>query len=170
MSLPKLISDTTEKLLQHQLGIEYQAATTYLAMSNICDVLGIFGCKKYFLAQSVEEMSHYQKVADFLLDRNAVPQVPQILAVDPTQWTDLRTILYAYYNHEILVENSWKKVAQVVRIQEKDDLVYTFSQEFLKEQLQEVSTVIDLISTFETLSLGGNIGYATGRLDEIMGK
>ena len=60
-----LLSANMKKGLQEALQVELYQSNLWKHLANHLQRLGFFGSQKYFLAESAEELTHYQKIVDF---------------------------------------------------------------------------------------------------------
>jgi ferritin len=76
-----LLSSATRKLLNEAAGHELYASNLYKHVANTLQNMGLFGSQKFFLNESADELTHYQKIADFMNDRFdqvIVAEVPEM--------------------------------------------------------------------------------------------
>lgn len=66
--------------LNQAIGNELYAHTLCLNLANQMQGIGYFGVQKYFLSESADELTHYQKIVDFINDRGSIAKVPSIVA------------------------------------------------------------------------------------------
>lgn len=75
-----LLSKTVENMLQEAVQAELYASHLYKSLANQLQRIGYFGAQKHFLNESADELTHYQKLADFLNDMGSMANLP---ALDP---------------------------------------------------------------------------------------
>lgn len=73
-----LLSKPVEALLQEAVQSELYASHLYKSLANQLQRMGYFGAQKYFLSESSEELTHYQKLADLLNDMGAMANLPSL--------------------------------------------------------------------------------------------
>lgn len=110
--------------------------------------MGYFGAQKHFLAESAEEIEHYQKVVDFLNDAGVIVDFGPIEAIDVTGET-LGDLLVAAYNQEVLTEDEYSNLANMCM--GEDHVVYDFAIHVLQHQRKSVGEYGDLIARYETV-------------------
>lgn len=76
--MKELLSENNIQLINQAAYFEKEAAQTYEHFSNIAKVKGLFGCSKFFLNESKDEHSHFQKLADFMNDMGELISMPSI--------------------------------------------------------------------------------------------
>lgn len=67
-------------MLQEQFNLERYNAASYEAMAYNLDAVNWPGTAKHFHQAAADERAHAQKFADYLITRNAVPQVEELPA------------------------------------------------------------------------------------------
>jgi ferritin len=108
MPVKSLLDPSTEILLEEAISQEIHASHLYKHLANQCQRLGLLGAAKYFLAESAEELTHYQKIADYVNDRGSVAFIPDIPAVTlPIK--SLNDALLAAYNAEVALGQKYEQ-------------------------------------------------------------
>ena len=141
--LKKLISNVDESALQEAVQSELYASNLYLHLANQCQRKGLFGAAKYFRAESDDERSHYQKIADFLNDRGAVAELPEIDACDE-EASGLKSAVEIAYQAEVDLGDKyerWYKTASPITQQ--------FLLQYLEIQRVSIGEYGDLLSRLE---------------------
>ena len=75
MEVKSLLSGKMRKGLQDALYVELYQSNLWKSLANQLQKLGLFGTQKYFLAESAEELTHYQMIVEFM---NLVRQIFRI--------------------------------------------------------------------------------------------
>jgi len=94
-----LLTGTVQNIIDDAIHEELYAAQLYRHLSNQCQRLGLFGAAKYFANESSDELTHYQKWADYLNDRGSVATLPETPTCEDTIPT-LKAALEAAYDAE----------------------------------------------------------------------
>ena len=86
MLTKSLVSKTVESILNEAVHSELYAAQLYRHVANQLQRIGYFGGQKFFAGESADELTHYQRHADYLNDRGTVAKIPVIEAIaDPVK-------------------------------------------------------------------------------------
>lgn len=143
--LKSLLTPSMKKGLQKAIYAELYQSNLWKHIANQLQRLGYFGGQKYFLAESAEELTHYQVFVDFFNDMGDVADVPKIDAVED-DIESIATALQVAYDMELDVYNQYKKFYE--EAEDEDVTVSIFMQQFVTIQLKAVGTYGDLISRY----------------------
>ena len=80
--LKSLLSKDMKEGLQDAVQVELQQSSLWKSLANQMQRLGYFGSQKYFLAESAEELTHYQMHVEFMNDMGDCADLPKIDAVN----------------------------------------------------------------------------------------
>lgn len=75
-----LLDKATEAMLNKAVHSELYASHLYRHVSNQMQRLGFFGTQKFFAGESADELTHYQRIADYMNDRGTSAQIPMLEA------------------------------------------------------------------------------------------
>lgn len=81
MPTKPLISKQVEASLNAAIASEFYASHLYRHLANHLQRLGYFGGQKFFLGEAADELTHQQKLADYLNDMGSVAKTPAIEAM-----------------------------------------------------------------------------------------
>ena len=144
-NVKNLLSPSMKKGLQKAIYAELYQSNLWKHIANQLQRLGFFGGQKYFLAESAEELTHYQIFVDFINDMGDVAEVPKIDAIED-EIDSIATALQVAYDMELDVYNQYKKFYE--EADEEDCAVGIFLQQFVTIQLKAVGAYGDLISRY----------------------
>ncbi len=133
--------------LNAQIGREVGASQQYLALAVYYDDLTLPRTAAFFYDQAVEERGHALMMVQYLLDAGVRPAIPGVPA-PVTDFDDWVTPLGIALEQERKVTDQIAGLAATAR-RENDYLSEQFIQWFLKEQVEEVSTMSDLVAVAE---------------------
>lgn len=154
-----------EAKFNDQITLEFTASQTYRQLAIQSDVLGLPGMAAWLRHQADEEIVHANKFIDHLLDRENVPDIGALEAPKGGQKTPLE-IFKAALEHEQLVSDAIRKL--YLAAQDAGDLdSRPLLDWFLAEQIEEESTVQDIIDRLEWV---GDDGPGILRIDEELGQ
>lgn len=143
--LKSLLTPSMKKGLQKAIYAELYQSNLWKHIANQLQRLGYFGGQKYFLAESAEELTHYQIFVDFINDMGDVADVPKIDAIED-DIDSIATALQVAYDMELDVYNQYKKFYE--EAEDEDVTVGIFMQQFVTIQLKAVGAYGDLISRY----------------------
>ena len=138
---------TYEKLLQEQIRNEFTASQQYVAVAVWFDEQDLPQLASHFYKQSLEERNHAMMMVQYLLDKDIRPHIPSVGEVQSDFKTALDPLELALAQ-EITVTKQVETLARTAR-DESDYVGEQFMQWFLKEQVEEVSSMSDLLRTIE---------------------
>lgn len=144
-NVKNLLSPSMKRGLQKAIYAELYQSNLWKHIANNLQRLGYFGGQKYFLAESAEELTHYQIFVDFINDMGDVADVPKIDAIED-EIDSIVTALQVAYDMELDVYNQYKKFYE--EADEEDCAVGIFMQQFVTIQLKAVGAYGDLISRY----------------------
>jgi ferritin len=144
-NVKNLLSPSMKKGLQKAIYAELYQSNLWKHIANQLQRLGFFGGQKYFLAESAEELTHYQVFVDFINDMGDVAEVPKIDAIED-EIDSMAAALQVAYDMELDVYNQYKKLYE--EADEEDCAVGIFLQQFVTIQLKAVGAYGDLISRY----------------------
>lgn len=141
-----LLSKDMKQALQEALYLELYQSNLWKSLANQMQRSGFFGTQKYFLAESAEELTHYQMHVDFLNDMGDCADVPAIEAIKDKVKT-IGDALELGYETELEVYNKYKEIYE--KAEEGDCVVAQFLLQFLEIQRKAVGHYGDLLAKYE---------------------
>ena len=136
--------------LSEQVANEFAAQQQYIANAVYFDGHTLPRLAGFFYAQAVEERNHAMMMVRYLLDSAAPVVIPGVEAPE-TEFADIVAPVALALEQERRVSDQIAALAAVAR-DENDYLSEQFVQWFLKEQIEEVSTMSSLLSVVERSS------------------
>lgn len=159
------LSASLEKKFNAQITLEFNASQTYRQLAIQSDVMGLPGMAAWLRHQADEEIVHANKFIDHLLDRDNVPNIGALDEPQGGQKTPLE-VFKAALEHEQTVSEAIRKL--YLAAQDAGDLdSRPLLDWFLAEQIEEESTVQDIIDRLEWV---GDDGPGILRIDEELGQ
>jgi ferritin len=141
-----LLSANMKKGLQDALQVELYQSNLWKHLANHLQRLGFFGSQKYFLAESAEELTHYQIIVEFMNDMGDVADVPAIEAIKDKIET-IGDALEIGYETELDVLNQYKDLYKMA--EEEDCAVAVFLQQFITIQVKAVGQYGDFLAKYK---------------------
>ena len=136
--------------LNEQIAQELAASQQYIANAVYFDSETLPRLAAFFYAQAVEERNHAMMMVRYLLDADASVTIPGVVAPE-SQFADIVAPVALALEQEKRVSDQIAVLMAVAREQE-DYLSEQFVQWFLKEQVEEVSTMSALLTVIERSS------------------
>jgi len=130
-------------LLNEQIGHEFFASQQYIAIAVWYDQQALPQLASHFYAQAVEERNHAMMIAQYLMDRESDVVIPGVPAVRNT-FGSVAEPLELALAQERTVTSQFEALIALAR-KENDYLGEQFMHWFLKEQVEEVSSMATLL-------------------------
>ena len=138
-----IINQTVVDALNKQVVEEFTASNQYTAMALYFDSEALPELTRYFHAQAAEEHMHGMKLLQFITDAGAQPIVPATKEVK-NYFESVEEAVELALNQELKVTDQINNLV-TVSDRENDYLTHEFLQWFVTEQLEEVTTMSDLL-------------------------
>ena len=133
--------------LNQQVAYEFAASQQYVANAVYYDAQTLPRLAAFFFAQAVEERNHAMMMVQYLLDADADVSIPGVAAPE-AQFADVVAPVALALEQERRVSDQIAQLTGVAR-GEGDYLSEQFLQWFLKEQVEEVSTMSSLLAVVQ---------------------
>jgi ferritin len=129
--------------LSEQIGHEFAASQQYVACAVFYDAETLPRLAAHFYAQALEERNHAMMMVRYLLDAGADPAVPGV-APPQSAFADVVAPVELALAQERRVTDQINALARLAR-EEGDYTSEQFMQWFIKEQVEEVASMSDLL-------------------------
>ena len=140
-------SDAFVTALNEQIAYEFAASQQYVAAAVYYDAETLPRLSAFFYAQAIEERNHAMMMVQYLLDAGVDPVVPGVAAPE-TAFADVVAPVTLALAQERRVTDQINGLAALAR-REDDYSSEQFMQWFIKEQVEEVSSMSDLLRIVE---------------------
>lgn len=140
-----LISKKVNASINRQIGSEFGASLQYVAIANYFSEEGLLALSAFFYSQAEEERAHAMKFVKFVLDCGGSAAIPAIPAPQ-CQFTSAVEALQLSLRWENEVTQQINGI-YALAAKENDYVTQDFLGWFLKEQIEEVSTMDTLLKT-----------------------
>ena len=139
-----MAADAFVKQLNSQIGNELAAHNQYLACAVYYDALTMPQMAAFFYGQALEERDHAMMMVQYLLDTDAEVVIPGVDSPVATFSDVVEPVALALAQEKRVTEqiNGLLRVAR----DESDFASEQFMQWFIKEQVEEVATMSDLLA------------------------
>ena len=144
--LKSLLSKDMKEGLNDAVQVELQQSSLWKSLANQMQRLGYFGSQKYFLAESAEELTHYQMHVEFMNDMGDCADLPKIDAVTE-KVNNVGDALDAGYSIELDVYNQYKEFYE--KAQKEDVSVAQYLLQFVEIQRKAVGHYGDLLAKYK---------------------
>ena len=137
-------ADRFVEQLNAQIGNELAAHSQYLACAVYYDALTLPQMAEFFYAQALEEREHAMMMVQYLLDTDAEVTIPGV-AAPVCRFGDVVAPVALALEQERRVTGQINALLKTAR-EESDFASEQFMQWFIKEQVEEVATMSDLLT------------------------
>jgi len=138
-----MLSVKIEKELNNQLNREYFSAYLYMSMAAYFQSVDLSGFEHWMQVQAKEELSHAEKIYDFIHERNGRVVLEQI-EKPQTDWESPLAAFEDSLKHEIFITSCINELIKAT-LEEKDNATEIFLQWFVTEQVEEEANAIQVI-------------------------
>jgi len=149
-----MLSKKIEKALNQQINAEFFSAYLYLSMSAYLNDLSLVGFSNWMRAQYEEEKFHAIKIYDYVLERDGKIKLEKIKAPQQ-EWNGIIDVFEDVLNHERQVTKMINSLMGLA-ISENDHATANFLQWFVAEQVEEESTVSEILSQLKLIEGKGS--------------
>jgi ferritin len=136
-------SDAFVSQLNEQIANEFGAHQQYVACAVHYDAETLPQLAGFFYRQAMEERDHAMMMVQYLLDTDATVRIPGV-AAPQTDFADVVAPIALALEQEKRVSAQINALAATAR-SESDFSSEQFMQWFIKEQIEEVATMSDLL-------------------------
>jgi ferritin len=130
--------------LNEQIANEFAASQQYIAVAVYYDNETLPRLAAFFYAQALEERNHAMMMAKYLMDADEEAVIPAV-AAPKTTFADIVEPVQIALDQEKRVTDQIGELAGIAR-DNRDYQSEQFMQWFLKEQVEEVSSMKDLLT------------------------
>ncbi len=158
------LSKTLSAALNAQMTNEAQASQIYLSYGAWADYHGFCGIANFLFRHAQEERNHMMKILEYILKRGAEVTVTAIKA--PSEHpANIYNCFERVFEHEV---DNTKSIYKVVKmsLEEEDWATWNFMQWFVKEQTEEETLALTLLSKIKIAGgakANGDVLYALDR-------
>ncbi len=142
-----MAADAFVKLLNEQIAHEYAAHQQYVACAVYYDSETLPQLARFFYRQALEERDHAMMMVRYLLDADEHVLIPGVAAPEG-EFRDIVAPVTLALQQERRVTDQINALAGCAR-SEGDYTSEQFMQWFIKEQVEEVATMSDLLRVVE---------------------
>ena len=137
-------ADRFVEQLNAQIANEFAAHQQYVACAVYYDALTMPQMAGFFYAQALEERGHAMMMVQYLVDQDSAVKIPGV-AAPQTDFADIVEPVALALEQEKRVTEQINQLTRISR-EEYDFASDQFMQWFIKEQVEEVATMSDLLT------------------------
>jgi bacterioferritin B len=138
-----LTSQKVVDAINEQIGYEFSASLQYFAIAAHFAAEALPQLSTHFFRQAEEEKGHALRFIKYVVDVGGRVAIPAIAAPEATFKT-AETAIQLSYDQEVKVTHQINALVELAR-SENDYITINFLQWFLTEQLEEVSSMDNLL-------------------------
>lgn len=146
-----MISKKLQDAINKQISAEMWSSNLYLSMSYFFAKEGFTGFAGWMKKQSLEEMEHAYKLADYLVVREGTVELNKVDLV-PTGWGSPLEVFKHSLDHEKHISQKINELVDLAEA-ENDKATADFLIWFVSEQVEEEATVQTIV---KKLQIAGN--------------
>jgi ferritin len=138
-----LISKELNAAINEEIGLEFFASHQYTTTAAYFDSVTLKKLSKMFLKQADEERGHAMKFVKYVMEAGGHVEIPEVKAPKAT-FASVEEAVRLALDWEIEVTNRCNAL-MALAIEQKDYAAQDFLRWFVTEQLEEVSTMDNLL-------------------------
>ncbi len=158
-----MISEKMNKAINEQITKELYSAYLYIGMAGYAASVGLGGVAGWFQVQAKEELGHATKFMHYLSEQGGTLSLKAIAAPDQ-KFSSVASLFDKTLEHEKEVTASIHALVALAK-KEADYATEIFLQWFVTEQIEEESSVANII---QKLGIGGKGGNSLLMLDKAL--
>lgn len=155
-----MMTQTMTDTFNEQINRELYSAYLYTSMEHWFMKKGLKGFANWFKVQAGEELDHARKIMDYINERGGRIRLKAISMPD-SDWQNILSVFENSLSHEEYVTSEINRISELAE-EEKDKASEIFLQWFIREQIEEESSINSII---DALRMIGNSVVATFDLD-----
>jgi len=160
-----MLNSTVVENLNIQINLEFYSSNLYLQMSSWSAFKGLDGCAKFLKDHAGEEMSHMQRLFDYVNECGSIAEIGEIQA-PATQYESIKDVFEQIYEHECLVTKSITKLVHSA-FEQQDYSTFNFLQWYVAEQHEEEKIFKGILDKLEII---GTEGRGLYHFDQVMAR
>lgn len=156
-----MINEKVLEALNKQMNFEFYTSNVYLQMSAWASSQGFDGCAAFLSEHATEELTHMQKIFDYINNRDNCARIDEI----PAPKADFENIVELFkelYDQETDATKEINELAALA-FKEGDLTTFNFLQWFISEQMEEESLIRHIL---DKVRLIGNMPDANFLIDQ----
>jgi len=143
------LEDKMLNALNEQINKEIFSAYLYYSMAAYFDSLNLEGFANWMKVQAKEELTHAQKLYDYIYDKGGVVELDSI-DKPKKEWEIPLEAFKDAYEHELSVTQSIDKLVDLAK-ELNDHATQNFLQWFVNEQIEEEANTKKIVDTLQMI-------------------
>jgi hypothetical protein len=139
---PKTLDGSIVSAMEARLKDEYTAHLIYKNAANWCKNVGYVKAAAFFEAEAADELTHAQKLQDYMIQWNVLPQIP--VATIPNTNKSLIDCINRAYTFEYNLLQSYSQIQ--LEVEGMHPATFNFIQEFVDIQNHSDGVFSDLLN------------------------
>lgn len=139
------LPENVHEALCAQYNFERESAAKYESIASAFEDVNWGGFAHWMHKQAEEELSHAKRFFEYLADRNATIYVRELPTPPEFNGEDILGDFSAALEHETVVTKNLSSIARLA-LDMNDFMTFEFMQWFLREQVEEEATLVQIIS------------------------
>lgn len=156
-----MLKPKMEKMLNEQINKEFYASYLYLDMAAKCSEMGRPGFAKWFKLQAKEEIEHAMKIYSYIHEQGGNVKLDAIDKPNVGE-SAIKDLFEKALEHEKYVTKSINELMDEA-VKSNDYATQIFLQWFIMEQLEEESSVQEIIDSLNNMGDSKAGLYVIGR-------
>lgn len=157
----KMINKNVEEALNSQLNKEVHSSYLYLQMASYFSEKNLDGFANWMKVQAQEEHFHAMKFFDYIINRGGKVVLDSIEKPE-SEYESILDVFEKTLNHEVYVTSQINEVYQIAE-NEKDRATLSFLKWFIDEQVEEESTVENIIANIKLVGCSSDAIFMMDR-------
>ncbi len=149
-----MLNKKLEEALNEQINAELYSSYLYLSMCAYLQAEGFSGMANWMKIQAQEELSHANKLFDYVNERSGRVWLKAIDAV-PTEFGGITEVFDEVRQHEAKVTSLINNLMDIA-IKENDHATRSFLQWFVDEQVEEEASVQEICDSLKLINGNGH--------------
>jgi len=149
-----MLNKKIENTFNEQINKETYSAYLYQSFSAHAKHIGLNGVANWFQIQVQEEISHAQKLYNYINERGGKVKL-QAIEEPPSEFQNIQNMFEETLKHEEFITKSINELMDLA-INEKDHASQIFLQWFVTEQIEEEDNVNEILSALKLIGDSGN--------------
>ncbi|MCD4700301.1 MAG: ferritin [Candidatus Aegiribacteria sp.] len=160
-----MLSEKMQNAINRQINAELYSSYLYVAMAMYFESVDMSGAAKWMNAQAQEELVHADKFMTYVNERDG-RVILDAIEKPPAEWKTVLDAFNAALDHERKVSSLINGLVTLAR-EEKDHMTDNFLQWYVAEQVEEESSVGEVV---RKLKLIGDSGGGRFMIDNELGQ